>query len=113
MKENVFAKKITKNIRDCNGLVLSVVGSRMQENSWPDIYVAHKYWTGWIEFKGEKTRLRKDQALKLEQLCERGVQTYVVRYPNRIESYTGNLMCKFNPSDPVSLLRVLRSLQLQ
>jgi hypothetical protein len=110
MKETDFAKKITKNLRNCNALVLSVVGNRMQQNSWPDIYVAHKYWIGWIEFKGEKTKLRKDQAMLLEELWKRGVEAYVVRCPNLIESYTGNSLETFCPNTPVELLKVLREM---
>ena len=112
MKETDFAKKITKNIRDCNGLVLSVVGNRMQQNSWPDIYVAHRYWTGWIEFKGLKTMLRKDQAKLLEGLRERYIEAYVVRAPNMIEDHNGNLLELFDPKVPVDLLKRLREISL-
>ena len=108
MKENKFAAKITANLRKCNALVLSVVGSRMQQNSWPDAYVAHRYWTGWIEFKGENTVLRKDQAILIEELWTRGVEAYVVRYPYYIESYKGEQLGTFDPNDPVDLLKVLR-----
>ena len=110
MKETDFAKKITRNLRDCNALVLSVVGNRMQQNSWPDIYVAHVYWSGWIEFKGLKTKLRKDQKVLIEGLQIRGANAVIVRAPDKIEDAAGALLSRFDPKFPVNLLRVLQEL---
>ena len=113
MKENEFASKLTRALRKCNAEVLSVVGNRMQASAWPDIYVAHTYWTGWIEFKGEKTLLRNDQKIMIERLIARNVYAFVVRYPNRIQNSKEILLSTFTTFDAADLLRKLRDLSCQ
>ena len=113
MKENEFAKRMTKAIRDCNGIVLSVVGNKMQQAAWPDIYVAHRYWQGWIEFKGHRTVLREDQRRMIEELHKRGVNAVVVRYHPEgcmIETEHGVLLDIFNMDDDFDLLKKLRDM---
>lgn len=110
MKENKFASKLTRLIRDCNGLVLSIVGNRMMQSGWPDIFVAHSYWIGFIEFKGEHTVLRKDQQFIIKRLKEKGVNVFIVRYPDLIQDELGNVLGVFKPSSGSSLLKELQSL---
>jgi hypothetical protein len=110
MKENEFARIVTKALRQCNAEVLSIVGNKMQAPAWPDIFVAHRYWVGFIEFKGVETVLRRDQRIKIGKLTDKGVNVFVVRCPEFIEDEWGNRLTVFDMKSGKSLLNALRIL---
>jgi len=41
------------------------------QSGWPDRWVAHVCWTGWLEFKGLKTKLEPLQAKTIREIEER------------------------------------------
>ena len=41
--------------------VLNITGSAFQAPGWPDIFICHKHWSGWIEFKGPTTPIQPHQ----------------------------------------------------
>ena len=49
--ENAWKARLKKDLEALNGVVLSVHGHAMQAPGWPDLYVAHSRWSGWIELK--------------------------------------------------------------
>lgn len=97
MNESKWTREICGELHRNNAMVHAIVGTMMQAAGWPDRYVAHTLWQGYLEFKGEKTELKKHQAIILRELNKRrpGL-AYVVRYPNRIEDYNGNLVKRFH-----------------
>jgi len=107
MLENEWAKEIIKQLRRCNSLVLNTHGEQYQQPGWPDVYIAHTFFCGWIEFKGSTTKLEPHQKKMIKGLNDKGVSAYVARYPNLIQNYEGGLLHKFNGSG----LHLLETLQ--
>jgi hypothetical protein len=71
--ENQWKAALVKELRAAGALVLSVHGHAQQAPGWPDIYVAHCIWSGWIELKSHDGELSEAQRIvgrKLEALCQ-------------------------------------------
>lgn len=60
----------------------------MQQAGWPDLFVAHSQWTGWIELKVDKRQLEKLQELCIQDLLDRGVTAFCLRYSNETGKFT-------------------------
>ncbi len=110
MTENEWAKTIVKMLRRCNALVLNTHGEQYQQPGWPDLYIAHSFYCGWIELKGVKTLLEPHQKKILKGLSARGVPAYIARYPNLIQNYEGVLLYKFE-STGLALLQTLQRIE--
>jgi len=81
----------------CNAIIFSCVGGSMQSAGWPDRYVSHLWWQGWLEFKGENTLLTIKQHHILFSLNKRNpCSAFVIRWPNRIENEEGELITYFD-----------------
>ncbi len=97
MSECKATREICEVLRRRNALVFAIVGSTMQEPGWPDRYVAHRKWSGWLEFKMMVGALSTKQRIIIRELTERGVPAYVVRIYDRgrldIEDHNGNVLC--------------------
>ncbi len=79
MKETEFQKKIVKMLKNRGAMVLNVHGHGMQVSGWPDLYVAHHKWTGWIELKVGDRGVTGLQKVKIRELKKRRVNAVVVR----------------------------------
>lgn len=89
-------------------VVLALVAGKRQSPGWPDRYVCHPAFHGWLEFKGENTRLRPLQRAVMERLNLRRPRTaLVVRAPGRVEDHEGRLLDEFDGTGG-SLLAALR-----
>ena len=69
----------------CKGLVelgcmVTVMAAGGTSSGWPDRLVIHHAWAGFIEFKGPRTRLRKNQELTMREAMRRGFPCVVVRF---------------------------------
>ena len=93
--ENEWANRLIGEMRRCNALVLNIHGEQYQQPGWPDIYIAHTYVQGFVEFKGFATKLESHQKSMLRKLNQRGVPAFLARYPNLIQNYEGLLLHKF------------------
>ena len=82
-----------------NGVVFAVVGGVRQEAGWPDRYICHRVWQGWIEFKNPNGTLSTKQRIVLRSLHERkpGL-AYVVRWPGYVELWDGTVVAEFDGS---------------
>ena len=78
-RECNFTRFFCRSIERCNGMTFAVVGSNMQTPGWPDRYIAHARWSGWIEFKLGSKPLSDIQRDVLQGLYKRGVPCYVGR----------------------------------
>ena len=111
MAENKYAQFIRKQLRNCNAECIPIVANKYAPAGWPDTYVSHPYWHGWIEFKDVSTKIQKHQVRQLEKLRKNGEQAWVVRAPDKIQDPDGNTVATFEPRSSVDLLRVLQRLQ--
>jgi hypothetical protein len=95
-----------------NAYFFSCVASRMQTPGWPDRYMAHKWWSGWLEFKGAATRVAPGQKVVLREIRSRGAAAWVVRLGgvNQIEDEEGNVYAHFDGTG-IGLLTALKGLK--
>lgn len=81
MKETECSAKILKTLREQHSAVcLSIAGSFYQDAGWPDAFIAHEKFVGFIEFKGKNTAVRKLQAHTIKLLKRKEVNVFVVRF---------------------------------
>lgn len=80
-RETDYAAKILHELRAKHGAVcFSIAGNVYQGAGWPDSFIAHEKFIGFVEFKGRETKLQKLQAHTLKLLKKKGVKCYVVRF---------------------------------
>lgn len=114
MRESVWKKGILEDMERCNTMVFHIVASLMQEPGWPDEHVTHRYWQGFIEFKGEKTRLEKKQEIIIRELNKRQPMSAVIaRYPDRIENHKGELIAHFDGTGRGLILKLKELMDLE
>jgi hypothetical protein len=68
MKESKFTKRTCEGLESLGAMILPVVANAKMPPGWPDRYVCHRSWDGWLEFKKDDGRLRKIQRAVLERL---------------------------------------------
>ncbi len=91
VSEFEWKAQLTEDLRGKAALVLSLHGHAMQAPGWPDLYIAHRFWSGWLELKREAT-LAPLQRERLEGLTSRGVNGWIVHWP-------------FNQDNPLWLIK--------
>lgn len=112
MTESEWTRRICNGLKECGAVVFALVGSRMQAPGWPDRWVGHTVWSGWLEFKGLDTELRPLQAKIISDINARWPGgAYVVRQGITIEDAHGNVLATVRDR-PASLLLALFELKL-
>ena len=102
-------RDLCTDLRARGAMVFAVVGSVMQEPGWPDRYVHHVWWSGWIEFKDGTRRLTPKQQYVIRELnARRPCSAFVVRFPDRVENDLGDLQIEFDGSAMGLLLSLQR-----
>lgn len=81
---NLFRTKMV----DSGAKILKIHGHGFQASGWPDNYIAHHLWNGWIELKVDKEPLSALQRMTIGDLRERGVLAWVARYHNETKIVT-------------------------
>lgn len=71
MKESAWTAKVCRELEMMNAVILPIVAQTKMPPGWPDRYIHHRYWQGFVEFKGETTVLAKHQEQRIGQLNER------------------------------------------
>lgn len=117
--ESPWTRRVCEQMQQAGAVVLSLVGSRMQQPGWPDRYVAWSYYNimqgcfctaqAWLEFKATDGVLSDIQRVRIAELRKRGVLAVVVRFPNIIENELGTKLSKFD-STGSGLLQSLEEL---
>lgn len=82
MSESSNTRSVCDKLRKQGAEIFSCVASRMQTPGWPDRFVAHKQWSGWIEFKREGENLNTLQSIIVRKLKERGANVAIVHHLN-------------------------------
>lgn len=78
MKENNFQRILVKSLRECGTIVFNIHGHAMQVAGIPDLYIAHKIWTGWLELKTGTNKATKLQQQTLKKLYDCGINAYIL-----------------------------------
>lgn len=68
MNESAKTRKLCRELEKIGAITLPYVGSARQIAGWPDRWIAHPLWTGWVEFKDGEGRLSKLQQHRLREI---------------------------------------------
>lgn len=108
--ESQGSRRLYRELRAHNALVLALVAHRAQEGGWPDCFVCHTLWRGWLELKADKTLVSLKQRYIIKELnARRSGSAFVIRLPDRIEDTKGELILRF--TDARDLLLKLHHVQ--
>jgi hypothetical protein len=80
MTETDFKNRIVSALKSQGALTFKVHGHAFQSSGWPDLYVAHRKWTGWLELKVGSRALTTLQTIILRKLSDRGVSALELRF---------------------------------
>ncbi len=75
-------RALCRLLEQCNALTYAAVGGQYGASGWPDRFVAHPAWSGWLEMKTGNRKLSAGQQNVLRRLNEAGVRAYVLRLGN-------------------------------
>ena len=79
--ETKLTKRWVGAMEGRGAVVVPYVASQMQPSGYPDRIVWHAWWTGWIELKGHRTRVQRNQRLRMRELNRRRAgSAYVFRF---------------------------------
>lgn len=96
MTESQLTRRLCRELEELGALTFAVVGGMRQEAGWPDRYVAHAVWSGWLEFKVYGNALSPLQAKRLRELESRGVAAMCVNHDEFVVSrHDGTVVGKF------------------
>lgn len=79
MTETQLRKPFVEALRKAGAIVVPYVGSTFGQQGTSDVFVAHKLWSGWIEFKGPKTKVEPIQVRFIKDMQIRRVNATIVR----------------------------------
>lgn len=118
MKESQFQTRLVKGLRSVDAQVLNLKPDLVMGRGWPDLYVGHRLWSGWLELKARNTRLSPAQMQRIDLLRQQDVDVRVLRLEGDdiVDFWPGGvgdgwsmfllLLSEFERS-PLALLRVL------
>ena len=108
MTEAIYRKKLCRELRRIGAMVIPYVASTRGLSGTPDIYLSHKKWQGWLEFKGANTKLTPIQYQVCLQMWATRTKVYIVREGNLLEDHFGECISEFR--DAMNLLNKLQEL---
>ena len=79
MNETAASAKVCRELEELGALTLSITPDQRGGTSWPDKYVAHVKWSGFLEFKIGTRQTTRFQKHMIAELKRRGVNVWVVR----------------------------------
>lgn len=82
MKENKFQTRLVEMLRSRGAKVLNVHGHMLQQAGWPDLFISHWDFTGWIELKVDDRPASTLQKICVKDLRLRRTKAFFLRYDN-------------------------------
>jgi len=84
MSESTETRKFCRELEAAGAMTYAAVGNMRSQSGWPDRFVQHAFWNGWLEMKidaNKLTPLQREIGLQLEKRSVRGFCNYfVVRF---------------------------------
>ena len=87
MTENKWKAALKKAFVEAGADALSLHGHGMQAPGWPDLWIGHWRWSGWLELKAHKGELSTAQRI-IGRKLERRQQFYCVRATAKWDGFT-------------------------
>jgi hypothetical protein len=79
--ESLRTRTLCKDLETISCITFPIVAGAFAPPGWPDRYLHHKLWQGWIEFKiegGDVTKLQRERIVQLNHRCPGSA--FVVRH---------------------------------
>jgi len=120
-KECKETRALCKKLKALGVVVYAATANRFSVPGWPDRWICHRLWTGWLEFKSDDGILRPDQKACIRQIVASGGPgvCWVVRGESpkdmgweqlHIEDYNG-VRYGSCPNDPSLFMKLLNTVQ--
>lgn len=112
MNETQWTKQVCIGLERKNAFIIPYVGNRRQKRGVPDRWITHRLWTGWLEFKGARTKIEPLQLNVMQSIWVRRPGTvFILRYPGIIlEPFGTEQVETFEDAfDLLGKLKLLRS----
>jgi len=78
--ETEITSTLVRELKKFYAMVLSIHGHKMQSSGWPDLYISHWKFNGWIECKGAKTPVEPLQRKIMGELKKRNEKVFILRF---------------------------------
>lgn len=85
--ESEIQSKMVSALKKCNSEVLNIHGHAEQASGWPDLYVSHTKFHGWVELKVDGNQCSVLQRKRLQSLRAKGTKAMCLRYLNDEEQF--------------------------
>jgi len=82
--ETAFSRELKLIIQSVGGIYFKIHGHAMQESGWPDSYISHPFWRGWVELKNGDRKVTKLQQEKMSRLINCKDQVLALRFKDGI-----------------------------
>ena len=79
MHERRFQKRLVEQLRAAGAVVLNKIGSTEEGPGWPDLWVGHRLWSGWLELKTNNHMPTPVQSRKIALLASVDVPVFLMR----------------------------------
>lgn len=79
MYERRFQKKVIEQFRAAGAVVLNKIATAEEGPGWPDLWVGHRIWSGWLELKMGNAWPTPVQTVKISRLVDAGVPVFLLR----------------------------------
>ena len=80
--ECAWTRDVCAYLRDRLACIVKAefAGSKFQQPGWPDRWLCHTLWVGWLEFKGDETRVTLLQRKRMADIWNRQpASVFIVR----------------------------------
>lgn len=105
--EIAYTKLMCNELELINAIVIPYSASMRNRPGTPDRIIVHAYWMGFLEFKGEKTPIKKNQELTIKEMNKRQPGcAFIVRKPGVVEDHIGNWLGSFKTAKELIVLLV-------
>jgi len=109
--ESQYQKFLGDKLRSAGAMVLKLHGHAQQSSGWPDLFIGHRIWTGWLEVKFQDGRWKNElQRHRIRDLRFRNVPCFVIRWMaghEVLEDEDGNIVGKLE-GDGAERLKLLK-----
>lgn len=79
MRESAFQRRVIQQLRLAGAVVLNKQGTAEEGPGWPDLWVGHQLWQGWLELKMGNAWPSPVQCAKIGRLMGASVPVFVLR----------------------------------
>jgi hypothetical protein len=78
MHEREFQRHVIVALRKAGAVVLNKAGTAAEGPGWPDLYIAHHAFQGWLELKVGQNMPSKVQCYRVREFTDVGVPSYLL-----------------------------------